>query len=168
MTPTNPDNPFTPFLPTTFTVPKEELNFNAFINDNFSKISDVVNDKKIGAYTESTTSQNGNKVIYDDPKVTRNGSQYLARVVSYPASGTLTLDAPPDINEQWVIFQVWGSASKPPTSLGAGDGDFFSFFGSGTPKITFSMSDLNIVITTTGLGAGYSGFIVIDFIPNGI
>jgi len=166
--PTNPQNDFTPFLPSTYNIPEEDDRHNEWLGSTLSDISDCVNDKVIGAMTQDVSSANGRKLIYDTTKKVRNGVQYLARVVSYPANGVLILSSPPYINEQNVIYQVWGSASKPPSALNAGDGDFFSFYNEGSTKITFTMTDLLITITTTGLGTGYSGFICVDLIPDGI
>jgi hypothetical protein len=165
MTPKNPMESFTPYLPTTFNVPEENDRIRTFLYDRFAHISDVVNDKVIGAFTQNTVSQNGKKYSYDTTKKVREGSQYLIRIPSYPSAGVLNLSPPPNINQQFVVFQVWGSASKPPTTLGTGD--YFSFYGSGNPKITFTFSDTAIVVTTVGLGTGYSGFICVDFISDG-
>jgi len=165
--PTNPSELFTPFLPSTYNLPEENDRWADFLGKTFSEVSDVVNDKIIGCMTQNVSSQNGRKLIFDTTRKVRNGSQYMARVVDYPAGGVLVLPMPPNINPQWVIYQVWGSASKPPTALNAGDGDFFSFYNEGSSKITFTMTDLNITITTVGLGTGYSGFIFLDFIPDG-
>jgi len=167
-TPSNPINLFTPFLPSTYDVPNEEDRLHSFLEDKFSQFADVINDKTIGAFTQSVENLNGNKFAYDTTSKVRSGYQYLVRIANYPSSGTLTLSPPPNINPQFVIFQAWGSASKPPSALNAGDGDFFSFFGSGNPKITFTFSDTSIVVTTTALGTGYSGFICITYIRDGI
>ena len=167
MIPSNPIEPFSPFLPSTYNIPEAEDRLDVFLVDNLSTMSDVINDKKIGAYTQDVTSQNGNKFSYDTTSKVRSGSQYMARIKSYPANGTITVKPPPNINPQFMLFQAWGSASKPPSALGAGDGDFFSFYGTGNPKITFTFSDTAIVVTTIALGSGYSGFIVVDFIPDG-
>jgi len=166
-TPINPTNQFTPFLESTYNIPEEADRLRPYLNDKLSQISDVVNDKVIGAWTQSASSQNGRKYFYDTTSRLRNGMQFLARIESYPAAGSITLPVPKEMSSQFVVFQVWGSASKPPTSM-PGTGDFFSFFGSGNPKITFTMTDQDIVITTVGLGTGYSGYICVDFIPDGI
>jgi hypothetical protein len=165
--PSSPIDPFSPFLPATYNVPEEQDRLRTFLVDKFSSHSDVINDKKIGMYLQSAETPNGNKIFYDDPRITRNGFQYLARVVAFPANGTIILPMPADINPQWVLFQAWGSASKPPSALLAGDGDFITFVNAGNPKITFNLSDLFITITTVGLGNGYTGFIILDYIRDG-
>lgn len=158
---------FSPFIPSTFNIPEEGDRLKVFLVDRFSILSDVVNDKKIGNYTQNVVNYSGNKLTYDTNAKTRSGFQYLIRILSYPAGGVLTFSPPPNLNSQFVVFQVWGSASKPPSAPGAGDGDYFSFYGSGNPKITFTFTDTVITVTTAGLGIGYSGFIVVDFIYDG-
>jgi hypothetical protein len=166
-TPTNPQNDFSPFLPTTVNFPEEQERLKTFLVDTFAQYADVINDKKIGLYLDGAEVLNGDKLGYDDPKITRNGFQYLARIESYPANGSITLTPPPNINPQFMLIQAWGSASKPPLVLGDGTGDFFSFYGSGNPKITFTFSDLAIIVTTNGLGTGYSGFIICEYLHDG-
>ena len=163
---TNPQSTFSPFLPATFTVPEDEDRLRTFLVDNLSAISDVVNDKKIGVFVDTVSIENGNKFSYDTTKRTRSGYQYLARIVSYPANGVIVLPPPPLFNNQCIVFQVWGSASKPFTT--AGTGDYFSFYGEGNSKITFTFTDTAITVTTVGLGAGYTGFIIVDYIVDGI
>jgi hypothetical protein len=165
--PNNPSNLFTPFIEATYNIPEEDDRMKVYLNDKLSKIADTLNDKKIGSYTQDVENFNGNKIIYDSPKITRNGYQYLARIKDYPAGGVIIVNPPPNINEQFVIWQVWGSASKPPTATGAGDGDFFSYYSEGNSKITFTMTDLAITVTTVGLGTGYSGYVVVEYIRNG-
>ena len=123
--------PFTPFLPTTVNFPEEQERLKTFLVDLFGQYADVINDKKIGLYLESAEVLNGNKFFYDTTRRTRNGYEFLARVVQYPNTGVLTLLPPPDINDQFRVTHVWGSASRPPTSLGAGNGDYFSFYSEG-------------------------------------
>jgi len=166
--PTNPSNLFTPFIEATYNIPEEDDRGRVYLNDKLSSITDVVNDKKIGLYVQDAENFGGHKIFYDSTKITRNGYQFLARIANYPAAGVIVLDPPPNINEQFVIWNVWGSASKPPSATGAGDGDFFSYYSEGNSKITFTMTDLAITVTTVGLGTGYSGFIVVEYIRNGI
>lgn len=165
-TPTNPQELFSPYLPAFVSVPEDEGRRRSFLTDQFSAIADVVNDKKIGAYTQSVSSQNGNKFSYDTTSKTRAGFQYLIRIVEYPDTGSLTLDVPPEMSKQFAVFNVWGSASKPPTTPGSGN--YFSFYSEGNSKITFTFTDANITVTTVGLGTGYSGFLCIDFIADGM
>ena len=162
----NPREAFSPFLPATFNVPTEEDRLDVYLVDKLSQFSDVINDKTIGIFTQNVGLVNGNSYAYDTTSKTRTGYQYLARIASYPSNGSITLPPPPNLNNQVVIAQAWGSASKPPTST-PGTGDYFSFFGSGNPKITFTFSDTAIVVTTSGLGSGYSGFIFVVYIPDG-
>ncbi len=166
--PTNPSNLFTPFLPATFNIPEEEDRLKVFLNDRFSEIADVTNDKKIGCYTESAESFNGEKWIYFTPKKVRNGYQALAFLSSLPNAGMVTIPNPvPNVNEQFVVTHTWGSASKPCSAVGAGDGDYFSFFTKGNPDITYVLSDTTITITTTIDLRGYSCFIVIEYLRDG-
>lgn len=164
----NPSELFSPFLPTTYNVPEEEDRRKSFLVDNFSTMADVINDKKIGAYTQATESFNGNKFSYDTTSKVRNGYQALVRIKSYPNTGVMTVSPPMDINPQFVVSNMWGSASKPPTKTGAGDGNYFTFQSSGNPLISFTMTDMAIVITTTADLSAYSGFIIIEYIRDGM
>ena len=174
---TNPSELFSPFLPTTYNIPKEEDRLNTFLLDSFSQFCDIINDKKIGVYVQETENFNGEKWWYLTPEITRNGYQTIAYIASFPNTGvlTLTLDSSPafpiqDINTEFVVTQVYGSASKPPTdpdNTTAGTGDYFSFYSQGDARISFTMSNKEIVITTTTDMTAYSGFIVITYIREG-
>ena len=164
--PTNPIEPFTPFLPSSYNMPEEEDRWSEWLGSNFSDISDVVNDKKIGAYTQSTENLNGEKWSYDTTSKVRSGYQAVARITSF-VSQSIPMPIG-DVNPQFVISHVWGSASKPCTAVGAGNGDYFSFMAMGDSRISFTMSDTTITITTDGARAAYSGFIVIEYIRDGI
>lgn len=173
-TPINPMEPFSPFLPTTYNIPEEDDRIKTFLNDNFARFSDVINDKKIGIYMQAAETLNGNKFFYKVTSVTRNGYQVLAYIPSLPNNTTLTLTATStpqfpltDINNQFVITNIWGTASKPPTALGAGNGDYFAYYSQGNAKISFTMSDTQIVITSTTNLSAYSGFIIIEYLRNG-
>ncbi len=171
-TPTNPIEPFTPFLPAVSVVPEEEDRRRTYLTDKFSSYADVINDKKIGMYVQNAENFNGNKFFYDTTKKTRNGYQVLCRIPSFIPM-TITLTSTPkfpltDVNPQFVISETWGSASKPCTAVGAGDGDYFSFFNQGDARIQYTLSDTQIVITTNGTTAAYQGFIFIEFIRDGI
>lgn len=165
-TPTTPQELFTPFLPSTYNIPEEDDRLKNFLVDKFSGFSDVINDKKIGIYVQSAENFNGNKFWYDTTQKTRNGYQAIARFKSF-VSGSYPMPIP-DVNPQFVISHVWGSASKPCTAVGSGDGDYFSFMAKGDSRISFTMSDTTIVITATGPMASYQGFIVIEYIRDGI
>lgn len=171
---TAPIEPFSPFLPTTYNIPEEKDRLDSFLNEELSRFSDVINDKKIGLYIQAAEALNGEKWVYNVNKV-RNGYQSMAYISSYPNNSTLTLTLTSNpafpitnINPQFVISEVRGTASKPCSSTGAGDGDYFSFFGSGNAKISFTMSDTTIVITTTVDMRAYSGFIIIEYIRDGV
>lgn len=165
MIPTTPNEDFTPFLPTTYNIPTEEEDFRRFLNEVFCNNADVVNDKKIGGYTQDAESFNGEKWNYDTTKKTRNGYQVIARITSFvPQVIPMPIG---NINPQFVITHVWGSASLPCTFVGAGDGRYFSFFEQGDARIQFVMTDTTITITTNGLMAAYSGFIVIEYLRDG-
>jgi hypothetical protein len=174
-TPSSPQEPFTPFLPTTYDIPEENDRLKSFFSDNFANFADVVNDKKIGLYMQAAETLNGEKWSYKTTSKTRNGYQAIAYIPSFPNSGTLTLTLSsdpqypiPDINEQFIVTQVWGSASKPCSAVGAGDGDYFSFYSEGNSKVSFTMSDTTIVITTTTNLSAYSGFIVVQYVRDGV
>lgn len=164
--PTNPQEPFTPFLPSTYSVPEEQDRLRTFLVDTLSGLSDVVNDKKIGAYTQDAESQNGTKWAYDTTSKVRSGYQAIARIESY-VNQTIALPIA-DVNPQFVVSLVYGSASKPCSSVGSGDGDYFSFMAQGDSRISFTMSDTQITITTDGVRSDYQGFIIIEYIRDGI
>lgn len=166
-TPTNPINDFSPFLPTTVNFPEEQERLRTFLVDLFAAYADVVNDKTIGAFTESAQEFDGEKWIYDDIKRTRNGFRWVARVAQYPNTGVLVLPSPDDINPQFRITHIWGSASKPCSVVGAGDGDYFSFMNRGDPRVIFDMNDLVITITTTLDLTAYDGYIVVEYVRDG-
>lgn len=165
-TPSNPQEPFSPFLPATYIVPEEEDRRRTFLVDKFSQIADVVNDKVIGAFTESVENQNGMKWAYDTTSKVRSGFQAIARVKSF-VTGPIPMPIK-DVNSQFIISKTWGSASKPASSVGAGDGDYFTFLSQGDARISYTMSDTTINITTDGARAAYSGFIVIEYIRDGM
>lgn len=164
--PTNPINLFTPFLPSTYNLPEEEDRFSEFIGKTFSEVSDVVNDKKIGSYTQNSESFNGEKWVYDTTKKVRNGYQAILRIPSF-VTGTYPLPIR-DINGQFIITHVWGSASLPCSTVNAGDGRYFSFFGSGNTDIQFVMSDTGITLTASSPMANYQGFIIIEYLKDGV
>lgn len=172
--PSNPSNLFSPFLATTVNFPEEEDRQKTFLVDRFSTYADIINDKKIGAYTQATPSQNGEKFSYLITSKIRNGFQSIAYIPSLPNTGVLVLTRetvpqyPIDsINQQFVITLSYGTASKPPTAIGAGDGDFFTFMNRGDPRIIWDMSDTAITITTTIDLTAYSSFIVVHFLRDG-
>ena len=175
---TTPSELFSPFLPTTYNIPKEEDRLNTFLLDNFSQMSDVINDKKIGIMIQAAENFSGGKWWYKTTQKTRNEYQTIAYIPSFPNSGVLilTINTTPqfpikDINPEFVVTQVWGSASKPPTdpdNTTAGTGDYFSFYSQGDARISFTMSNKQIVITTTVDLTAYSGFIVITYIREGV
>lgn len=173
-TPTNPIAPFSPFLPAVSVVPEEEDRRRTYLTDKFSSYADVINNKKIGAYTQAAENINGELWSYQSTKKVRNGYQSIAYIPILPNAGVLVLtrDTVPqfpieDINEQFVISMLYGTASKPPTAVNAGDGDFFAYNNRGDPRITFDMSDTTITITTTVDLRAYSGFIIVHYIKNG-
>lgn len=171
----NPSELFTPFLPTTYELPEENDRLRTFLGDSLNVLSDVVNDKKIGVITQASENFNGNKFYYITPRITRNGYQTLAYIPSYPNAGVLTLTIATnpqypiqDVNPEFVITNLWGTASKPCSATGAGDGDYFKFNNQGDSRISFTMSDTTIVITTTVDLTLYNGFIIIEYLRNGL
>lgn len=165
-TPPNPSELFSPFLPATYDTPNEEDRLDVFLVEKLSAFADVINDKQIGAYTEGISNINGNKFGYDTTSKVRTGYQYLIRIKSFPNAGSATFSLPPEYTPQFALFIAWGSASKSATA--AGNGDYFSFFSEGNSKVTFTITDLIVTVTTTINMTAYSGFICIDFIPDGM
>lgn len=175
--PTNPSELFTPFIPSTFNIPEEKDRLNSYLGEEFSNFADVINDKKIGVYAQSAENFSGDKYFYLTTQKVRNGFQTVVYIPSYPNTGTLTftlnnvnpllLFPIQRIDPDFVVIQVWGSASKPPTSIGSGNADYFSFFGQGNSKISFTMSDTEIIVTTTQDMTAYSGFIFVSYTREG-
>src|SRR6187549_1760240 len=154
--PTNPREPFTPFLPTTYNIPEEDDRGKTFLQDQLAQHSDVINDKKVGVYVEETSLLNGNKHWYANTQITRNGYQSFVFIRSLPNAGVMVIDANSDpafpiedIQPEFLMWQVWGTASLPPSATLAGDGDFFSFMAQGDTRISFTMTDMVLTITTT-------------------
>lgn len=177
-TPNNPRELFSPFLPTTYNIPEEEDRNKVFLVDRFSTFADVINDKRIGNYAQTAENFNGTKWFYRSTKIVRNGYQAIAFIPSLPNAGTITLTATsdpgypvPNVNGDFVVTQVWGSASKTftePDTNPTGSGDYFSFYSEGNSKITFTMTNKEIVITTTVDLSAYIGIIVVEYIRNGV
>lgn len=167
-TPTNPINLFSPFLPSTYNMPEEEDRWLEFVGKTFSEVSDVVNDKVIGMFVQNSENFNGHKYFYDTTARLRNGYRFLLRVTSYPNTSTLIIPLPIPVNSQFIVSQVWGSASRPCTAVGSGNGDYFSYYSEGNTRISFTMTDLAVTITTTADMTAYSGFIIVDYIKDGI
>jgi len=172
--PSNPQEPFTPFLPTTVNFPEEEDRLKVFLIDLFANYADVINDKEIGIYVQETPVLNGNKHWYANTRITRNGYQSFVFIRSLPNAGVLVLTLATDpafpidnIQPEFLMWEVWGTASRPPSATGAGDGDFFSFMAQGDTRISFTMSDTTLTITTTVDLSAYYGFIVCKFIRAG-
>ena len=161
----NPSELFSPFLPTTFNIPEEEDRLKTFLNEQFANNADVINDKKIGTYVQNAQNFNGEKWFYDSTKIIRNGYQVIARITSFVNQ---TIAMPVSVNPEFVITLAYGSASKPCSATGAGDGDYFSFMAAGDSRISFTMSDTQITITTDGMRSDYSGFIIIHYLRNGV
>jgi hypothetical protein len=164
--PTNPSNLFTPFIESTYNIPEEEDRGRAFLNDKLSSISDVVNSKKIGTYTDNVENFNGEEWNYLNTKKIRNGYQTIVYIPSFISQ---TIPNPiPRVNPQLIVTHTWGSASRPCSAIGAGDGNYFSFYTLGNTNITYTLSDTQIVITTTIDLSAYKGFIVIEYLHDGI
>ena len=174
---TNPSNPselFSPFLPSTVIVPIEEDQLHTFLNDKFNQVSDVVNDKKIGAYTYASPNQNGENWHYKTTSITRNGFQTICFIQSLPNNTTVNItltSSPvypiPSVGTEFVITMLYGTASKPPSKVGQGDGDFFQYNNQGDSRITFTFTDNKITIVTTTDLSAYSGFIVCHYLQRG-
>lgn len=176
--PGNPDNPFSPFLPTTYNIPEEDDRVDIFLQDTFCSHADVINDKSIGTMIQGRESFDGEKWWYKNTKITRNGYQTFCYIPSLPNNTTLTFtldESDPNllypitgVDPEFVITLSYGTASKPPTSKGAGDGDYFTFTNRGDVRIQWTMSDNVIVVTTTVDLSAYSGFLVIKYLRNGV
>ena len=141
----------------------------------------MINDKKIGTIAQATENYSGGGWRYKVTGVNRSEFQTIAYIPSLPGPAslpvpnqiTIGLTGTPqypitNVNNQLVITQLYGTASLPPTSVGAGDGDYFSYMPQGDSRISFSMSDLQIIITSTVDLSAYSGFIVINYLRNGV
>lgn len=163
--PTDPSNLFTPFLEATYNIPEEDDRMKVYLNDKLSSIADVLNDKMIGSFTQNTQDFSGAKFIYDTTKKVRNGYQALIRITSFIPQ---VITIPFEISPQFIISEVYGSASLPCTAIGASDGVYFSFMSQGDVRIQFQMTDTTITITTNGTTAAYQGFIIISFLHDGI
>lgn len=175
MTASNPKELFTPFLATSIYVEADPDKIKDFLVDIIPNFADTINDKHIGLYLQTAEVQNGNKFFYGTTQLTRNGYQALAYIPSLPNAGVLVLTAESDpryplenVNPELVITNMWGTASKGCTATGAGDGDYFTFMNDGNPKITFTMSDTTLTITTTVDLSSYVGLIVIEYVRNGL
>ena len=171
--PTNPSELFSPFLGTTLNVPEDQEQLLTFLNEEFARYADVINQKTIGVFTP-TQNFSGEAWSYITPKKVRTGFQVIVYIPSLPNNSTLTLTLTSnpafpitDIDPNFVVTEVYGSASKPCSSVGAGDGRYFSFMSQGDARISFTMSDTTIVITTTVDLSSYSGFIVISYLRDG-
>jgi hypothetical protein len=171
--PTNPSELFTPFLGTTINVPEDKERLNTFLNDEFARFADVINQKTIGVITPSENF-NGESWSYISTRKVRNGFQVIAYIPSLPNAGatTLTLTSNPafpiaGIDSNFVVTQVYGSASKSCSAIGVGDGVYFSFMSQGDTRISFTMSDIQIVVTTTVDLRAYSCFLVINYLRDG-
>lgn len=163
--PENPSNLFSPFLEATFNIPEEEDRLRAYLNDKLSDITDVLNDKMIGSFTDGVENFSGGKWSYDTTKKVRNGYQAIFRVKSFIPQ---VINIPFQINPQFIISEVYGSASKPCSVVGEGDGVYFSFMSQGDARIQFQMTDNTITITTNGTTDAYQGFIILEYIHDGI
>lgn len=170
---TNPSELFSPFLGTTLNVPQNPELLNNFLNNQFSQYADLINQKKIGVYSPAQNFS-GELWYYLTPQRIRNGYQVIVYIASLPNAGvsTLTLTSDPafpvtGIDPDFVVTQVYGSASKPCTATGAGDGDYFSFMSQGDARISFTMSDTTLTITTAVNLSAYSGFIVVNYLRAG-
>lgn len=167
-TPENPNNLFTPFLPSTYNIPEEDDRLKEWLGSQLSQVSDVLNDKVIGNFVQDAENFNGHKFFYDTTQKVRNGFRFILRVLSYPNTGVLVLPLPIQVNPQLIVSQVWGSASRPCSATGTGDGEYFSFYSEGDSRITFIMTDLDVTITTTMDMTEYTGFIIVDYIKDGV
>jgi len=164
----NSNNSFTPFLPSTFNVPEEQDRLKDWLGKTFTETSDVVNDKVIGMFVQDSSTFNGHKFFYDNTRKLRNGFRFILRVTSYPNTGTLIIQLPILFTPQFIVSQVWGSASKPCSATGANDGEYFSFYSEGNARIFFTMTDKEVTITTTADMTAYSGMIICDYIKDGL
>ena len=164
-TPINPSNDFSPFLPSTYNMPEEQDRISDFVGKTFSELSDTINDKVIGMFIQDSSTFNGHKYFYDTTQKLRNGFRFILRVTSYPNVSTLVLPLPEIFTNQFIVTQVWGSASLPPTTPSTGE--YFSFFSEGDSRITFVMTDTEVTITTTADMRSYSGNIIVDYIKDG-
>lgn len=179
MSTSNPQELFSPFLPTTYSIPEDDERLKTYLNDNYCRFADVINDKKIGNYVDTFTVQNGEDWSYktvanQSTSKVRNGFQSITYIPSLPNNGVLVITRQTDpqypietVNEQFVITKLFGTASKPCSQVGAGDGNYFMYNCEGDSRITFTFSDIQITITTTVDLSQYSGFIIVEFLNDG-
>ena len=171
----NPQELFTPFLPSTYNIPEEEDRQKTWFGETFSQFSDVINDKKIGTIAQATENFSGGKWFYKVTGITRNEYQAICYIPSLPNTTTVTigLTGTPqypiaNVNNQLVITQLYGTASRPPSQTGAGDADYFSFLNQGDARVSFTMSDMAIALVTTTDLSKYTGLIYVSYLRNGL
>ena len=159
---------FSPFLPTTQNIPKDEKSFDYFLNDQFALIADAVNLKTIGIFS-TAEQQNGENWYYGSTTIqvqkTRNGLQtvlFIPSLVSGPIPNPVQ-----NIDGNFIMTEVYGTASKLASAIGAGDGDYFTFVNEGNSHVSFTVSDTTITITTDGSLSAYQAFIVQKYIKSG-
>jgi hypothetical protein len=158
-----------PFLPSEIQLPEEEDRFKVFLKDTLQKITDVANEKTIGVYlpTESFNGELWNYINPMDPP--KNGYRIIYFTPSLPATGVSVVPIPgviaiQGLNANFMITLCYGSASRPATTPGAGD--YFSFMSSGDSRISFTISDQALTITTTVDLSAYKGVFVLEYIKN--
>lgn len=173
--PIDPSNLFTPFLPASYNIPKEDDRLEVFLQDKLTIFADVINQKKIGTIVQASENFNGDTYFYRTTQITRNGYHALAYIPILPNTGTIVLTRDtepqfpiPNITNEFVISDLWGTASLPPSNTGSGNGNFIKFNNRGDPRIFFDMSDTTITLTTTVDLSSYIGLIFVTYIRNGL
>ncbi len=158
--------PFSPFLPTTQNIPQEEESFNYFLNDQFARLADVINDKTIGIFSTSEQ-QNGEKWLYGSTTVQvkkiRNG---LQTIIFIPSLITESIPNPvQNIDDNFIMTFAYGTASRLKTSTVTGS--YFSFMGDGDSRVQLDITDTFVNIATNGTVSAYQAFIVMEYIKSG-
>ena len=159
---------YTPFLPTTQNIPEGEESQKFFFNDQFASMADAINTKTIGIYS-AAEQQNGEQWLYGNTKAmvqrVRNG---LQTILFIPSLVSESIPNPvQNIDQNFIMTEVFATATLPATAKGAGDGNYFTFNCQGDSRVSFTVSDTTIAITTNGTLAGYQAFIVQKYIKSG-
>ena len=168
-TPQNPSNLFSPFLPTTYNFPEDDSRVPEFVQSNLANHSDVINDKRIGLFLDYSETFNGETWFYKTTNITRNGYSVIAYIPILPNAGVLVIPNPiKQANPELVMTNIYGTASRPCSAIGANDGIYFTFMSQGDTRISFVATDTIITLTSTVDLRAYRCFMVLEFLRNGL
>lgn len=161
----------TPFLPTSIIIPEEEDRLSVFLVDILTDTTYALNNKTIGIFS-SVEKYNGENWNYGSTtaqvKKVRNGFQIIIYIPSLPNTNILELDQTiRGINENFIMTLCYGTASQLVNSNTSTPGDYFSFMNKGDSRISFTISDTQVIITTTTDLSTYQAYIVMEYIKAG-